>query len=98
MTGKQFRERRKTLGLTQSELAERWGLNNNTLSRWEVENPPCPYPGLLADALATLEREHALAVEPLVEQLGQQIETLQTLRERLAKRSRESAVSTQPEP
>lgn len=35
MTGQSLREVRVALGLTQSELAERWGVRRATISDWE---------------------------------------------------------------
>lgn len=35
MTGKQIRERRHRLGLTQEELATALGVKGNTVARWE---------------------------------------------------------------
>ncbi|HEY0768853.1 MAG TPA: helix-turn-helix domain-containing protein [Sphingobacteriaceae bacterium] len=42
MTGKEFRIKRNLLDLKQAELAERLGLNANTVSRYENEDLPIP--------------------------------------------------------
>jgi transcriptional regulator with XRE-family HTH domain len=44
MTGEQFRRQRKQLGLTQVVLAERIGVHEITISRWERDVVAVPGP------------------------------------------------------
>lgn len=53
MTGPQFREQRKRLGLTQAQLATTLGVNVMTVSAWEKR---AELPKLLTQALAAIER------------------------------------------
>ncbi len=55
MTGKEIRELREELGLTQPELADRLGVHQVTISRWETDNK---HPSNLAKRqLAKLKEE-----------------------------------------
>lgn len=40
MTGKELKKRRENLGLTQTELAEKLDVKQNTVYRWEAEILP----------------------------------------------------------
>jgi transcriptional regulator with XRE-family HTH domain len=55
VTGKELRDYREKLGLTQKELADKLGVAMNTVSRWELEERKIPE--FLSLALKTVERE-----------------------------------------
>ena len=40
MTGAEFRERRKSLALTQAQLADVWGVHPRTIIKWEAGERP----------------------------------------------------------
>lgn len=54
MTGHEFRIRRRALKLSQSALADHWGLHRETIIRIEQTDT---VPGHYADALRNVERE-----------------------------------------
>lgn len=56
MTGEDLRERRKRLGLTQSDLAKLLGTTETTIRRNEKGQSPIQNPTMLDLALKTLER------------------------------------------
>ena len=58
MNGKQLRDRRIKLGLTQEGLAEKLFVARNTIARWEREEMSMPS-SLLDAALETVERQSA---------------------------------------
>ena len=49
MTGSDFKEWRKRLGITQRQVRERWGTCTNTITKWEKEKVPLP--GFVPDAI-----------------------------------------------
>jgi|SRR5215470_2639087 len=53
MTKQKFREWRERLGLTQDDIARRFGVSRNTVQNWE--SGPSALPGTLADACAVWE-------------------------------------------
>lgn len=53
MTGPQFREHRKRLGISQAQLAQYLDVNVNTVCQWERR---ASLPLLLSQALAAIER------------------------------------------
>jgi transcriptional regulator with XRE-family HTH domain len=55
MTGKQLRERRKAMGLTQEQLADILGVSPNTIARWE--RGEMKIPSFLSLAIETIERK-----------------------------------------
>ena len=57
--GQQLKRRRKALGFTQKSLADRWGVDEMTIYRWERDQ--CPSPQLFLDALTGMESEAARA-------------------------------------
>lgn len=57
MTGKQLKQRRQKLEISQESLAERWDIPQATLSRWESEKHKIQHPKILDDAMKTVERE-----------------------------------------
>lgn len=58
MTGKELKQRRQKLGISQESLAERWGIPQATLSRWESEKHKIQHPEILDDAMKTVEKEN----------------------------------------
>jgi transcriptional regulator with XRE-family HTH domain len=64
MKPEDLKERRKALGLTQGQLAEKFGLNLNTLSRWENGSNWPEAEGMLDLALQMLELEKAMNENP----------------------------------
>lgn len=63
----QLRARRRGLGLTQAQLAERLGISANTIARWERGEKVPATPRMLHYALTALEHAHgALPAPPRV--------------------------------
>lgn len=59
MTGKELKQRRQQLGLTQPVLAEILGTKQATISDWENEKIKIQHPKILDLALKQLENENA---------------------------------------
>jgi transcriptional regulator with XRE-family HTH domain len=57
MDGSELQRRRKALGLSQSELGERIGIRQPSISAWEQGHKPIGNPRMLALALWALERQ-----------------------------------------
>jgi len=57
MTGIELKNRRKTIGLTQVELAALWGVRQKTISSWETEFVKMQHPIILDLAMRYLERQ-----------------------------------------
>ena len=57
MTGAELKQRREQLGLSQSSLAQHFGVRQATVADWEQEKHKIQHPNLLDLALKTLERE-----------------------------------------
>lgn len=55
MDGKELQGRRRVLGLSQSELAQRIGTLPRTLASWESGQRPIPYPAMMSGYLRWLE-------------------------------------------
>jgi transcriptional regulator with XRE-family HTH domain len=55
MDGDELRQRRKALGLSQTELGERIGIRQPTISSWEQGHTSIGNPRMLALALWALE-------------------------------------------
>lgn len=60
MDGEELRRRRRALAMTQTELAERLGLTQNTVSRWEKGAAVIGHPPMLDLALRALEFDAAI--------------------------------------
>lgn len=58
MTGQELKERRQKLGLTQTDLANRWKVPQATISRWESGKHKIEHAEILNDALKYLEKEY----------------------------------------
>lgn len=58
MTGKDLKNRRLKIELTQTDLANRWKVPQSTISRWENETHEIQHSEILDDAMKTLEREY----------------------------------------
>lgn len=58
MTGKELKQRRQKLTLTQSELASRWKVPQSTISRWENETHEIQHSEILNDAMTAIEKEN----------------------------------------
>jgi transcriptional regulator with XRE-family HTH domain len=56
MDGAELRRRREALGLTQTQLGERIGIRQPSISAWEQGHKPIGNPLMLALALWALER------------------------------------------
>lgn len=52
MTGNQLRLLRQRAGMTQQELADRWGLSRETITRYETG--ALDIPGWISDAILTV--------------------------------------------
>lgn len=62
MTPNELRARRQALGLSQKALAERLGVPQATVSRWETGHHRIEHPRLLALALDALDQARAAGV------------------------------------
>lgn len=61
MSGKELRKRRKDLGLTQEQLAERLEVTANTVARWERDEMKIPpFLGLAIETIERSRKETAL--------------------------------------
>ncbi len=58
MTGKELKQRRQKLSLTQSDLASRWKVPQSTISRWENETHEIQHSEILNDAMSAIEKEY----------------------------------------
>lgn len=57
MTGEDLRRRRRTLGYSQQQLADRLGVTKNTVARWERGELMIGSPNMLRLAIERLERD-----------------------------------------
>ena len=64
MTAADLKRERERLGLSQSELARRFGVDVMTVSRWERGERQITAPGAVALALRALARESAARKRP----------------------------------
>jgi transcriptional regulator with XRE-family HTH domain len=60
MKGKDIEAYRSRLGMTQEQLAKRFGVAGNTISRWERDESILDAPGLLELAFRGLEIERGI--------------------------------------
>lgn len=60
MTGADLRRRRQALGLSQTALAERLGVPQATISRWETGGHGIDQPTVLDLAIRALETEREI--------------------------------------
>lgn len=67
MTGEMIQQKRIKLGLSQAQLAKRFGIELNVLQDWEVDKTKPPYPKVLEYALLALEWGCELDDETLAE-------------------------------
>ncbi|MFY9223821.1 MAG: helix-turn-helix transcriptional regulator [Blastocatellia bacterium] len=63
MTGQQIQQKRLQLGLSETQLAEKFGIDLNTLQLWESGLVSPPYPKLLELAFIALEGNWAISDE-----------------------------------
>lgn len=56
MNGAELREKRRALGMTQKQLAERLDVRENTVARWERGELTIANPAMLTMALRTLKK------------------------------------------
>jgi transcriptional regulator with XRE-family HTH domain len=61
MTGREFKERREKLGLTQIQLAEKLGVNEDSIGKWERGVRPMLNPWMVNLALLYIEMEMIVA-------------------------------------
>lgn len=67
MTGQEFQQRRLELGLSQAQLAKKFGIEINVLQDWELGKTSLPYPKILYYAFLALEWECELDNDTLAE-------------------------------
>ena len=69
MNAEQFKTARKSLGMSQEQLAERLGITRRTVSAWETSGPPAvavlALASLTADQDATNDKRATLALETI---------------------------------
>lgn len=63
MTGKELKEKRQRIGLTQTQLAKRWEVPQSTISRWENEKHEIQHSKILMDALNYIETNKFLGIQ-----------------------------------
>jgi transcriptional regulator with XRE-family HTH domain len=90
MRPKALKRRRESLGLTQDELAERLGVETDTLSAWERGDGRPEAEGMLSLAMDQLELLCAMDLDPLVGQIELRIDWLKGLRNELARMDRDA--------
>ncbi len=74
MTGKELREKRKTLGFTQPELAQRIGVSKGTIINYEKENTSIPdSKKKLLDIIFGEEAERKYKIQSILELLNPSI-------------------------
>ncbi len=77
MINDEIRATRQRLGLTQGQLAERFGVALNTVSRWENGTSTPEGAGTIRLALRQLEQEYLLDTSGLEQEMQNRIELLQ---------------------
>jgi transcriptional regulator with XRE-family HTH domain len=84
MNAVEIRERRRKLGLTQSELGVKIGVASNTISRWELGDVVPEHPKLIDLAFKALEYEagYPVKVESPEESFEHSMKLLTELKER----------------
>ena len=69
MSAEQFKTARKSLGMSQTELADKLGVSRETVSNWERSNPPAvavlALASLTADQDATNDKRAIAALETI---------------------------------
>lgn len=63
MNGSELKQRRKRLGLTQTDLAKHWNVTQANLSLWENDKIRIQHPEILNDALKYLESKNVTKCE-----------------------------------
>ena len=85
MRPKALKRRRESLGLTQDELAERLGVETDTLSAWERGDGRPEAEGMLGLAMDQLDLLCAMDLDPVIGQIEMRIDILKGLRSELAR-------------
>jgi transcriptional regulator with XRE-family HTH domain len=88
MRPKALKRRRESLGMTQDELAERLGVETDTLSAWERGDARPDAGRMLELAMDQLELQRGMDLDPLIGQIGVRIDLLKDLRNELARMDR----------
>lgn len=89
MLPEEIKQKRIALNLTQEELAKKFGVERNTVARWERGVIVPPALGMLRLAFQTLEIEKGLENSRIENLLGTQSEKIKKLRVRHAKHKTE---------
>jgi transcriptional regulator with XRE-family HTH domain len=88
MRPKTLKRRRESLGLTQDELAERLGVETDTLSAWERGDGRPEADRMLELAMDQLDLLCAMDLDPVIGQIEARIDILKGLRSELARMDR----------
>jgi transcriptional regulator with XRE-family HTH domain len=88
MRPKELKRRRESLGLTQDELAERLGVETDTLLAWERGDGRPEADGMLVLAMDQLELLCGMDLDPLIGQIEMRIDILKGLRNELVRMDR----------
>ena len=85
ITPDEIRAAREELGMTQKELAQFFGVDHTTISRWELGAVPCGVPGAVKYALEYLRLRQHLQADEVFANLDAHIERTQKLRDEFAR-------------
>ncbi len=86
--GKNLKRRHEALGLTQSELGAKLGVEANTISRWELGNSEPEHPQMLEKALLWMEMSKAVSEDPFFDGIEGRIAQIEAIVEAGRKRLR----------
>lgn len=98
MLSDEIKRTREQLGLTQGQLAKRFGVALNTVSRWENKTSQPEGEGMIRLALKQLEQEAVFNDGALMEQIQAKIDLLQKSKEELEEIVTQQLAAEEDEP